>query len=497
MKCIFFFVIASFSLFYAEIIHVPADQPTIQDGINEASNGDTVLVADGVYTGFHNKTLSWNGNEKHLIVKSQNGPESCIIDIEENGWGFRLLNMHQNSTDVIEGFTIKNSDKNAIFCENSSPTIRNNIIKNNISAGGCGINLYSSNAHVYENTIKENSAQPEVWPSFTYGAGIYIMYGSPEIYHNIIMDNEIYQGDGGGIFVAHSNAIIRNNLIINNYDSGISTHQDGYEPYFLIIENNTIINNEHHGILIHKNGSIKNNIIMYNEIGLYNNDFVGIIGNNNVWNNDENYVNFPPDIGNMNWGININGTACDSFFNISEDPLFSSSTEGNYFLSQLSSGQSIQSPCVDAGQGFPVDYGLEEFTTRTDLEWDENYVDIGFHYEGIEQVNFKENLIPNYSFQISNFPNPFNPSTTISFNVTQTSSFMTLGIYNLKGQKVKTLPVILSDAQHCIEGSGTANNYSVIWNGKDDNNKAIASGVYFARLKAGNQEVTRKMLLMK
>ena len=87
-----------------------------------------------------------------------------------------------------------------------------------------------------------------------------------------------------------------------------------------------------------------------------------------------------------------------------------------------------------------------------------------------------------------NYPNPFNPSTEIRFQI---SDFSELGsaeisIYNLKGQKVKTIDVILSG----VEGS-------VTWNGTDDSEKPVSSGIYFYKLKAGDFQVTRKMLLMK
>ena len=86
------------------------------------------------------------------------------------------------------------------------------------------------------------------------------------------------------------------------------------------------------------------------------------------------------------------------------------------------------------------------------------------------------------------FPNPFNPSTTISFDLTaEITKDTELVIYNLKGQKVKTFNVSPSKSQ----------TFSITWNGKDSNNKPVSSGVYFAKLKAGNQTATRKMLLMK
>ncbi len=99
---------------------------------------------------------------------------------------------------------------------------------------------------------------------------------------------------------------------------------------------------------------------------------------------------------------------------------------------------------------------------------------------------------------LGNYPNPFNPSTTISFSVTQSSDFATIEIYNLKGQKIKTFPVILSSRFiGSIEGSGTPKSYSVIWDGRDNSGNPVSSGVYFYQLRAGDKVFTRKMLMMK
>ncbi len=87
---------------------------------------------------------------------------------------------------------------------------------------------------------------------------------------------------------------------------------------------------------------------------------------------------------------------------------------------------------------------------------------------------------------LSNYPNPFNPTTTIAFDLA-TKSNVSIAVYNVKGQKVKQLMnEQLSVGQHSIE-----------WNGKDSNNKAIASGIYFYKISAGKSTSMRKMLLLK
>lgn len=87
---------------------------------------------------------------------------------------------------------------------------------------------------------------------------------------------------------------------------------------------------------------------------------------------------------------------------------------------------------------------------------------------------------------VGNFPNPFNPETTIRYNVKE-STPVTIGIYNLKGQLVKTLVNDVKDA----------GNHSVVWNGTDNNGRSIASGVYYYKMQAGKFSSTKKMILMK
>ncbi len=85
-----------------------------------------------------------------------------------------------------------------------------------------------------------------------------------------------------------------------------------------------------------------------------------------------------------------------------------------------------------------------------------------------------------------NYPNPFNPTTTISFSL-PTEQNIELTIYNIKGQKVKTL----------YSGSADVGEHTVVWEGKDNNDKQVSSGIYFYKLKTNNKELTRKMLMMK
>jgi len=85
-----------------------------------------------------------------------------------------------------------------------------------------------------------------------------------------------------------------------------------------------------------------------------------------------------------------------------------------------------------------------------------------------------------------NYPNPFNPETTISYSVKEASP-VTIEIYNVKGQLVKTL----------VNDTKEAGNHTVTWRGVDNNNRPVASGVYYYKMSAGKYSSTKKMILMK
>ena len=87
---------------------------------------------------------------------------------------------------------------------------------------------------------------------------------------------------------------------------------------------------------------------------------------------------------------------------------------------------------------------------------------------------------------LNNFPNPFNRSTMVSFSLAKSGN-VNLEIYNVKGQKVRTLV-----NEHLDVGS-----HSVVWNGTDKNNQPIASGVYLYKMKTGEYIQTNRMIMMK
>jgi hypothetical protein len=113
-----------------------------------------------------------------------------------------------------------------------------------------------------------------------------------------------------------------------------------------------------------------------------------------------------------------------------------------------------------------------------------NYTDIVNHV-AIEDPGDGMNLAKNYALQ-QNYPNPFNPTTTINFNVPQTTT-LRLSVYNLLGQRIRVL----------LDGVVQAGNRQVVWDGRNEAGNMMGSGIYFYRLEGNGVNMTKKMILMK
>jgi len=98
-----------------------------------------------------------------------------------------------------------------------------------------------------------------------------------------------------------------------------------------------------------------------------------------------------------------------------------------------------------------------------------------------------DNTVPVVRTELKgNFPNPFNPETTIRYSVKDNTQ-VNIDVYNLKGQLVKRL----------VNEDKAPGEHTVVWNGTDNNNRQVSSGVYFFKMKAGKYSSSKKMILMK
>ena len=115
------------------------------------------------------------------------------------------------------------------------------------------------------------------------------------------------------------------------------------------------------------------------------------------------------------------------------------------------------------------------------------------------QIHTAENLIEN-RIRLSNYPNPFRTSTTISFEFSNEQNRQnernTISIYNIKGQKIRTLECINQVDAKEKESKATESLFYTTWNGKDDFGKPVNSGIYYYRL-SNSQNAIGKMILIK
>ena len=177
---------------------------------------------------------------------------------------------------------------------------------------------------------------------------------------------------------------------------------------------------------------------------------------------------FVTPLSNLDWGDG----------NIDDDPLFMGTGNHPFMLQDLS-------PCVNAGIPDITGLNLPELDLAGNTRVYGGRIDMGA-YENQNVVSSEEILNPLVTKLNQNYPNPFNPETKISYQLPENGK-VELTVYNLKGQRVKTL----------VNENLDTGNHTVIWNGNNDNGKPVSSGIYFYKLKIGNYEKTRKMILMK
>jgi len=437
---------------------------TINHSVDEAYSGDTILVANGIYSenvdvtarnirlysdyvfshdtmDIYNTVIDGGSDTTTMMFTNCAGISTVTGFTIRNGSGwfggglFAIYCDILISHNVIED-NISDAVGGGIACYFGKPTIENNQIRNNMANGGGGVRCYYSKAVIRYNILCNNDAVS--------GGGLYTsnLQAGSAIYNNIFCMNSAYRGGGYECFGTVST--LNSNLFYGN----VSTTEGG--AVFCHFASPEIINS-----------------IFWADSAATGGDEIRA-----------DTASFPVI------------TYCDvqggwqGIGNIDADPLFRDPSGGDFHLMAIACGDSADSPCIDAGHPDSIDivlgcrFGLG--SPRADMgAYGGNN---GDWITGIGGDEFSESeTLPKEISLSQNYPNPFNPATTIIFMLPE-SGTVKLTVFDLLGRRVKTL----------INGYKDAGFQSVNFDAS-----LLSSGVYFYRLETGGKAETKRMVLLK
>lgn len=359
----------------ARIRHVPGEYPTIQDGINDCSGGDTLLVAPGTYY----ENLNFNGQylvlaSMYLTTGDQDYIASTVIDGGASGHVV-IFHTGEDSRAVITGFTITNGHSDnggGIFCGDASPVISHNIIINNTTytgfwpyGQGAGIYCENSEAKILNNLILYNNASGTDGGR---GGGICCDYSSPDLIDNTLYGNQAVSS-GGAVFTNSSDPNIINCILWGN------NAPQGSEIY-------------HEGAPIPQ--------VTYSDI------YAGWQGQGN---------------------INAN-------------PEFRDRNQGDFHLMSTEYGYPYDSPCIDVGAPYILDIVLDSLSGLGTFSSDMGAFGGGDFELASTDDEIPERA--DHIALVRNYPNPFNSRTVISFYLFEPGD-VSVDIFDILGRRVELL----------------------------------------------------------
>ncbi|MBN1880359.1 right-handed parallel beta-helix repeat-containing protein, partial [bacterium] len=353
-------VVCSFAVCHSAVIHVPADQPTIQAGLNAAEPGDIVLVAEGT---FH-ENIVWPATPD-ITLRGNGLPESVVLDGKRE-WRVILILNDASDPVRIESVTIRGGSGSlkggGVYASGADIIMKNCIITDNwvpgpiLNAKGGGIFAELNVLHLYNCTVSNNQ----------------------------VADDTVYSDEnkGGGIYADHLVAV--NCLITENTVHGFYAYGAGVFSSYADIVNCVITGNYSatFGGVCHYDGSIRNSTICDN----YWSDIGALYGSCRMT-VDSSIIGgagFASPSGSI---LELNYTCYESAAasvvigpgSFNADPMFAAGPDGDYYLSNTATGQASTSPCVDTGNPSVSPSGSD--STRTDYVPDTGIIDMGYHYD--------------------------------------------------------------------------------------------------------------------
>ena len=429
---------------------------TIQDAVNWLAGGDTICLEDGVYRGPGNVDVDFLG--KSLILKSLSGdPEDCVIDCEGSSGsshrGFTLVNREGHAA-RIEGIGIINGwtggAGGGINMSRSHPTIKNCIFEKCHAYDGGGIISFFGEGLISNCGFDSCTADDA-------GGGLFVSTGNPTVRDCWFTENWANWG-GGGIYNDTSSPFIERCAFAGNTSDhmGGGVHNNHAES-MPTLQNCTFSRNAglNGGSIFSRNGAAP---VVYNSIIAFGTEGVAVRAQT-----EATTTLYCCDV----YG-NVDGDYVDAILgqdgangNFSADPLFC-----NELLNYLRLTES--SPCTQANAGACGLIGAywEDCHPTTDVE--------------------EPDATPKVTRLFSCYPNPFNPSTRIAYDLSA-KGHVSLRIYDAAGRLVRTL----------VEENRRAGRFEEVWNGTDNRGGQVASGVYFYRLTTKDFVESKKMILLK
>jgi hypothetical protein len=445
-----FLLLPAFSM--AATLLVPGDHPTIAAGLAAASSNDTVQIAAGTY--FEHDLVMPDG----VVLRGETGHHAdVIIDAQQAGRVFFCDGLGPGT--AVEGLTITGglSDGEGshgigggVLCQYSSLSFSGCAFMDNYALVGGGISLRYDADVVFEDCLfQENSA-------LSSGGAMRVYQSAPVLRRCRFTDN-VVEMDGAGIF-SGSSAIHIEDCFFQGNEAGI------WGGAILLIS-------PHEGDLVVRGCTLVDNVAIYAGSAVFaanecpfNFENCIVVGNreseamyildeavfetyacNNVYDNpDGNYG------GSFLDQTGLNG-------NISLPPVFCDPTNGDFSLADIS-------PCLPDNNDCGVLMGV---------------FGLG--------CSVADGAVPSASAQgLEVFPNPFNPRTTVWFELEKAEP-TEIGVYELTGRRVVVL----------ASGIFSAGSHPVTWDGQDTTGRAMPSGIYLVRFQTATQVLSKKIMLVR